>query len=93
MSSTTLIGLVAGALTTLSWLPQVLRAFRTKSTGDFSWGWFAMFGSGVAIWLIYGMIGGGVAVIAANALTFLLVPPLYTLFLVSLFVPSAALSR
>lgn len=73
MSTTTLIGLLAGALTTFSWLPQVLRAFRTRSTGDFSWGWFAMFGSGVAVWLIYGMIGGGVAVIAANALTFLLV--------------------
>ena len=73
MSHATLIGLVAGALTTLSWLPQVLRAFRTHSTGDFSWGWFAMFGTGVAIWLIYGLVGDAPAVAATNALTFLLV--------------------
>lgn len=72
MSTTTFIGLIAGALTTLSWLPQVVRAFRTRSTKDFSWGWFAMFGTGVAIWLVYGMIGDAPAVIAANALTFLL---------------------
>ncbi len=73
MSTVTLIGLLAGGLTTLSWLPQVLRAFRTRSTGDFSWGWFAMFGSGVAIWLIYGLVGKAPAVLAANALTLLLV--------------------
>lgn len=79
MSSATLIGLVAGALTTLSWLPQVLRAFRTRSTGDFSWSWFAMFGSGVAIWLVYGMVGGAPAVVVTNALTFLLVLGLCTL--------------
>jgi MtN3 and saliva related transmembrane protein len=73
MSTATSIGLIAGALTTLSWLPQVLRAFRTRSTGDFSWGWFAMFGTGVAVWLVYGMVGDAPAVIATNALTFLLV--------------------
>jgi len=54
MSTATLIGLAAGALTTLSWLPQVLRAFRTRSTKDFAWSWFAMFGTGVTTWLVYG---------------------------------------
>ena len=42
MNETTLIGLLAGALTTLSWLPQVVRAFKTRSTEDFAWSWFAM---------------------------------------------------
>jgi MtN3 and saliva related transmembrane protein len=73
VSAATFIGLIAGALTTLSWLPQVIRAFRTRSTGDFSWGWFAMFGTGVAIWLIYGLASDSPAVTATNALTFLLV--------------------
>ena len=73
MSTATLIGLVAGTLTTLAWLPQVLKAFRTRSTKDFAWVWFAMFGTGVVAWLIYGLIAAAPAVIAANALTLLLV--------------------
>lgn len=73
MSTATLIGLVAGTLTTLSWLPQVLRAFRTRSTKDFAWVWFVMFGTGVGVWLIYGLIAAAPAVVATNALTLLLV--------------------
>lgn len=73
MSTATLIGLVAGSLTTLAWLPQVLKAFRTHSTKDFAWVWFAMFGTGVGAWLIYGFMAGAPAVIAANAITLLLV--------------------
>ena len=73
MSTATLIGLIAGALTTVSWLPQVVRAFRTGSTRDFSWSWFSMFGTGVAVWLIYGLAIAAPAVILTNALTFLLV--------------------
>jgi MtN3 and saliva related transmembrane protein len=73
VSTATLIGLLAGSLTTAAWLPQVARAFRTRSTRDFSWGWFAMFGTGVGIWLLYGFAAGAPAVIITNALTFLLV--------------------
>ena len=73
MSTATLIGLVAGALTTLAWLPQVIRAFRTRSTRDFAWSWFAMFGTGVGVWLVYGILVAAPAVIYTNALTLLLV--------------------
>jgi MtN3 and saliva related transmembrane protein len=73
MSTATLIGLAAGALTTMSWLPQVLRAFRTRSTKDFAWSWFAMFGTGVGAWLVYGIIAAAPAVITANALTLVLI--------------------
>ena len=73
MTTATMIGLVAGTLTTLAWLPQVLKAFRSRSTKDFAWGWFAMFGSGVGIWLVYGFVAAAPAVIATNALTLLLV--------------------
>jgi MtN3 and saliva related transmembrane protein len=73
VSTATLIGLLAGSLTTTAWLPQVIRAFRTHSTRDFSWSWFAMFGTGVGIWLIYGFAVAAPAVIITNALTFLLV--------------------
>jgi MtN3 and saliva related transmembrane protein len=73
MSDVTIIGLFAGALTTFSWLPQVFRAFRTRSTEDFAWSWFAMFGTGVSVWLVYGFIAAAPAVVAANGLTLALV--------------------
>ena len=79
VSTATLIGLLAGSLTTTAWLPQVVRAFRTHSTRDFSWSWFAMFGTGVGVWLVYGFAAGSPAVIITNALTFLLVVGLCTL--------------
>lgn len=73
MSTATLIGLISGALTTTSWLPQVIRAFRTRSTKDFAWSWFVMFGVGVSGWLIYGIVAASPPVIATNALTLTLV--------------------
>ena len=73
MSTATMIGLLAGSMTTAAWLPQVIKAVRSKSTGDFSWGWFALFGFGVACWLIYGFAISAPAVILPNAVTFLLV--------------------
>ena len=79
MSTATMIGLLAGSMTTAAWLPQVLRAFRTKSTRDFSWGWFALFGFGVAFWLVYGFAIAAPAVILPNALTFLLILSLFAL--------------
>jgi len=73
MSNATLIGLLAGALTTFSWLPQVFRAFRTRSTEDFAWTWFAMFGIGVSVWVVYGLIASAPAVVATNSVTLALV--------------------
>jgi MtN3 and saliva related transmembrane protein len=78
----TMIGLLAGSMTTAAWLPQVAKAFRTKSTRDFSWGWFALFGFGVAFWLVYGLAVDAVAVVLPNALTFLLIFGLFLLKLV-----------
>ena len=65
----TALGLVSGALTALSFLPQVVRAFRTGSTTDLSWAWLALFVVGVAGWLTYGVITGEVAIIITNAVT------------------------
>jgi MtN3 and saliva related transmembrane protein len=73
MSTATLIGLFAGTLTTGAWLPQVLRAFRTRSTKDFAWSWFALFGVGVGGWLVYGIIAAAPAVITTNAVTLVLI--------------------
>lgn len=69
----TLLGLLAGACTTVSFLPQVVRTFRTGSAKDISWGWLSLFGAGVGGWLAYGLVGRDVAIIVANATTLALV--------------------
>ncbi len=63
------VGYVAGTLTTLSFVPQVRRALRTRKTDDISWGWLAMFQTGVVLWLIYGLVLHDWPIILANLVT------------------------
>ena len=46
-----MIGLAAAGLTTLSFLPQMVRAYRTKSRGDVSRYLMGMFATGTALWM------------------------------------------
>jgi len=66
------IGLAAGTLTTLAFIPQVARVWRTRSACDLSWGMLSIFTLGVGLWLIYGVLLGAAAIILANAITFVL---------------------
>jgi MtN3 and saliva related transmembrane protein len=66
------IGLVAGTLTTASFVPQVWKIWTTKSARDLSWGMVAVFCAGTFLWLIYGAMLGATSIIIANAITFLL---------------------
>jgi MtN3 and saliva related transmembrane protein len=70
---TTAIGLGAGALTTASFLPQVLRAARSGSTSDLSWLWLTMLTAGIGSWLLYGLLTANLSVIVANSATLTLV--------------------
>lgn len=67
-----ILGVAAAVGTTGSWLPQVLRTFRTRSTGDFSWGYMCLFGGGVACWLAYGLLRHDPPLAAANLVTLVL---------------------
>ena len=67
-----LIGLVAGTLTTVAFLPQVIRTWRTRRADDISLGMLLLFTTGVALWEIYGIAIGAAPVIAANAVTVVL---------------------
>ena len=65
----TLIGYIAGALTTVSFLPQVLKCLRTKSTSDISGTMSVIFETGVILWLIYGLLETDLPIIVANGVT------------------------
>jgi MtN3 and saliva related transmembrane protein len=67
-----LIGLAAGALTTVSFVPQVLQTWKSRSAKDISLGMFLLFSLGVALWLIYGFGISSMPVILANAITLVL---------------------
>lgn len=69
MGFTELCGFVAGTLTTVSFVPQVIKAWRTKSCTDLSWGMLIAFSAGVTLWLIYGLLLSAPPIIAANAVT------------------------
>ncbi len=66
------LGLLAGALTTAAFLPQVIKTWKTRSAKDLSLGMFSLFCLGVAMWLVYGFAVNDIPVIAANFLTLLL---------------------
>lgn len=68
----TLIGLVAGFLTTVAFIPQVRKIYRTKSADDVSLLTFAAFTLGVALWLVYGVMLGETPMILWNSITLVL---------------------
>ena len=65
-------GLVAGICTTISFLPQVLKIWRTKSVNDLSLSMFLIFTFGVSNWLVYGLIIKEKPIILANTVTLIL---------------------
>jgi MtN3 and saliva related transmembrane protein len=70
---TTLIGLLAATCTTGSFLPQVIRAWRTRSTRDVSALMFVLLVTGNSLWLLYGALIGDLPIIVANLITITLV--------------------
>jgi len=73
-SAVTILGLVAGALTTISFLPQLIKAWKSRSTHDISIGMFSLLAVGIMLWLIYGVVTSDLSVILANSATFVFVP-------------------
>ncbi|MFZ6011505.1 MAG: SemiSWEET transporter [Bacteroidota bacterium] len=67
-----ILGLSAGACTTIAFLPQVLKTWKTRSAKDLSLSMFSIFCLGVILWLVYGIMVRDVPVIAANLLTLML---------------------
>lgn len=71
MNLITVIGLLAGGLTTIAFLPQVLKTWKSKSAKDISLEMFLTFCTGVFLWIIYGLCVGDIPVIVANIMTFI----------------------
>jgi MtN3 and saliva related transmembrane protein len=62
-----IIGVAAAVLTTSSFLPQIIKAYRTKSMDDVSRYLMSFFATGTVLWMVYGMFKADWVIIGANA--------------------------
>lgn len=67
-----IVGFIAAILTTLAYLPQVIKTWKSKSAADLSLGLFSILTTGVFLWLVYGIMIGNAPIIASNIITLLL---------------------
>ncbi len=67
-----IIGLIAGTCTTISFLPQVIKTFKTKETKDISLSMYIVLATGIFLWTIYGILIESLPVILANSISFVL---------------------
>lgn len=72
LDGVTLLGLLAGTLTTIAFFPQLLKTWRSKSAADVSLGMLVTFCIGVFLWLVYGILLGALPIILANLVTLVL---------------------
>lgn len=71
-SLTTITGLVAAFCTTVSYIPQVRKCWKTHSTGDLSLKMIVLLATGIALWIVYGVMKTDGVIITANAVSLLL---------------------
>ncbi len=65
----TIIGLAAGFCTTVAFLPQAFKTWKTKSAKDLSLGMYSIFCTGVVLWLTYGILISDLPIILTNLVT------------------------
>ena len=73
MKITTVIGLIAATITTLSFIPQLIKTWKLKETKDISLLMFVTLGVGIILWIIYGFLLWDLPLILANGITFVFV--------------------
>tara|TARA_B100001175_G_scaffold60771_1_gene49314 strand:+ start:11844 stop:12110 length:267 start_codon:yes stop_codon:yes gene_type:complete len=66
------IGLLAAALTTYSFFPQVYKTWKSKDVSSFSLTTFSLFFFGIVCWLVYGIYMQSLSMILANTITMVL---------------------
>lgn len=68
MATIEILGLVAGTITSITFLPQVVKIWQTKSAKDLSIMMLLLLMLGVVLWLIYGLVVMSAAIIYTNSM-------------------------
>lgn len=66
------LGILAAILTSISFVPQVYKIWKTNDTSSISLAMFLLFSTGVLLWLVYGWLKKDFAITAANAFTLIM---------------------
>ena len=69
MSLVTLIGLIAAFCTTVSYIPQIKKIWMTGETHDISLKMFLILSTGIALWILYGVLQRDAVIILANSVS------------------------
>ena len=72
MNYVEIIGFVAAVSTTIAFLPQAIKTWKTRRTKDLSLGLFSLLTIGVFLWLVYGVLTNSRPIILANLFTLVL---------------------
>jgi len=67
-SHTEAVGFWAGILTTVAFVPQLVRTWRVGGE-QLSWLMLGLFGTGVGLWFVYGYLRSSAPLMLANGLT------------------------
>ena len=68
MAPIEILGLVAGTITSITFIPQVVKIWQTKSAKDLSLMMLLLLMLGVILWLIYGLVVMSAAIIYTNSM-------------------------
>ena len=68
MSAIQILGLIAGTITSITFLPQVIRLWKTKSVKDISMLMMLLLILGTSLWLTYGLLLKDIAIIYTNVM-------------------------
>ena len=72
MELDTIVGSLAAFCTTVSNVPQLKKCWETDSAGDLSLRMLVILATGVALWIGYGVLKSDLVIVAANAVSLLL---------------------
>ena len=61
-----IVGLIAGAVTSLGYIPQLIKGYKTKKLEDVSYYMPGILAVGMSLWMFYGILIDAIAVIVAN---------------------------
>lgn len=86
-------GYLGGTMTTMAFLPQVVKTLRSRDTRSLSFGMYLLFTSGVFLWLLYGIKLHALPMILANGITLLLSLVLLCQVAVEMIWPAIAFTR
>lgn len=65
----TLIGSIASALVSSSFIPQIIKGYKTKKLGDVSYLLMILISAGMSLWIVYGIEKQDYVIIGANITT------------------------